>query len=117
MRVVDAHGAAARSLGQELLGGLVARGAQDDVDAVEGLGASELDGDLLAAEGDLLAHGAGGRQRNEPLHEEIPLLEALEHLGPDDARGAQDSDNLTSHVFLPSGERNSRSEPITYRRR
>ena len=102
VRVVHAHSAALGGLGKKFLGGLVAGGAEDDVDALEGVRAGKLHGNVLAAEPHGLAHRARRGERDEPLDGKITLLETLEHLGSDDAGRAEDCDYLACHGVVLS---------------
>ena len=102
VRVVHAHSAALGSLGKKFLGGLVAGGTEDDVNALEGIRAGKLHGNVLAAEPHGLADGSGRGKRDELLDGKITLLETLEHLGSDDAGRAEDSDYLACHGVVLS---------------
>ena len=94
MAVVHADDAALHGFGQQLLGLLVTHSGEHDVNALECIGSGLADHDLLAAERDGLASGARARKRDEALHGEFPLLEALQHLTSNDARGTENRNNL-----------------------
>ena len=80
----------------------LAGGAEDDVNALEGIRAGKLHGNVLAAEPHGLADGPGRGERDELLDGKITLLETLEHLGSDDACSAEDCDYLACHGVVLS---------------
>ena len=97
--VVHAHGTAADGLRQERAGRGVVGRAEDDVNALEGVGLGQAHGHVLAGKAHGLARvdGALARQRHELAHGEAALLEALEHLLAHHAGGAQDGNGLLAH--------------------
>ena len=99
--VVDAHRAALDGLGEQLARDLVARGAEHDVDALEGIGLGEHHRHVLPAEAHGAAHRARARQGHELGHGEVTLLETLNHLLADDARRTKNGNPLAAHRYLP----------------
>ena len=81
----------------ETAGDIVLCGAEQDVDAIERGVGRFLDDERLSFEIDRLACAA---RRGEKLHRrkrEVLLVQALQHLLTDDARGAEDSDVVRTH--------------------
>lgn len=106
--VVHHGGTSAHGLGQELLGNVVAGGAQHDVHAIEGLGLCLDELDLPPAPLDLLACGARARQQAQLAHREVSLGQALEHLRAHRARRAKDRNVfLVCHGPYASSSRNA----------
>ena len=98
MAVVDHDGAALDGLGQQFLGDIVAGSAEYDVAALKGLGESLFDHNLLAAELDGLARRTRARQQLELANRKLLLVEALEHLGANSSRRAQNSNRVLFHA-------------------
>ena len=98
MAVVDHDGAALDGLGQQLLGDIVAGGSEYNLTALNGLGASLFDYDLLAAELNGLARRARARQQLELTDRKLLLVAALTHLGAPGSRRAQNSNRVLFHA-------------------
>ena len=101
MGVVHAHGAALGGFGEKGLRGRVTGRTKNNVRPLEGIGRGLDHGHGLAVEGDGLANRARARKGHELSNGEVPLLEALDHLRANDARGAENGDGLVCHVAIP----------------